>query len=343
MRHTVAAMAIILFAAVPAQASRASGNHNEFLSRNAVIEWMEGYRHKPEPARLPAAVQALSEAGALRDPEAAGYYVGFVSGVLGANPAQAEHLLEQMLPLPPSDQWLVVRALAYSGLPAWRSILARLAARLPTRRALIDDYLVGRLPTLDAIALDKSPTFLEQVRLRFGGKPKATKLSFSNNPELLDALWGRYFATGSYRPVWRLLTVLPWSKDRDSVARLTAGSAAKYTLANNAGRYPDLLALLKDMAPYQDAEVRPILAEVIAAAERMQAGEIRKAQVAAIEELKRKGPGYRRDMKLWGYVGQGAIAVGCIVAASLSLTALGLPCVIGGAVSSAAINTMAAE
>ena len=62
------------------------------------------------------------------------------------------------------------------------------------------------------------------------------------------------------------------------------------------------------------------------------------AQLAAIEELKRKGPGYQRDMKLWGYVGQGAIAVGCIAAATVSFTALGLPCVIGGAVSSAAIN-----
>jgi hypothetical protein len=346
MRHAGSALAVALAIVLPAataQAARTSAAQAEFHSRAAVIAWTEGYRHSPEPARLPAAVRALSEAGALREPEAAGFMVGFVAGVLGAHPAQAERLIERMLPLPPSDQWLVVRAVAYSGLPTWKTILAKFTARLPARRAMIDDYLTGRLPTLAAIRLDQSPTFLEQLRLQFGGKPEVSSPSFSNNPELLDTLWGVYFATGRYRPVWRILTVLPWSKDRDSVARLATGSAAKYTLASNAARYPDLMALLRDMAPYQAADVRPVLAEALAAAERMQAGDIRKAQVAAIEELKRKGPGYRRDMKLWGYVGQGAIALGCIAAATLSLTTLGLPCVIGGALSSAAINYMAAE
>jgi hypothetical protein len=152
-----------------------------------------------------------------------------------------------------------------------------------------------------------------------------------------------YFATGAYRPIWRIITMLPWSQDRDSVPRLTAGSAAKYTLANNAARYPDILALLKDMARYQPEEVAPILADVICSAEANDAATIRKAQLSAIEEIKRKGPGAQRDMKLWGYVGQGVIAVGCIAAAAVSLTVLGIPCVVGGAVSSAAINYMAAQ
>jgi hypothetical protein len=288
-------------------------------------------------------VRALSEAGGLRDPEAAGFYVGFVAGVLGANRGQAERLASRMLSLPPGEQWIVVRAIAYSGLPAWKSMLARLAVRMPERRAMIDGYLTGRLPALDAIPLDVSPTMLEKVRQRLGGEAEVAKTAFGNNPELLDTLWGLYFATGHYRPVWRLLTMLPWSKDNDSPARLNAGSAAKYTLASNASRYPDLLELLKEVAPYQDAEVAPLLADVIYAAETMEAATIKKQQLAAIEQIKRKGPRYQRDMKLWGYVGQGAIAVGCIVAASVSLTSLGLPCVIGGAVSSAALNYMAAR
>jgi hypothetical protein len=248
-----------------------------------------------------------------------------------------------MLPLPAADQWFVVRAIAYSGLPAWQSLLSRVADKVPARRVMVDQYLTGKVPTLDKIELDKSPTFLETVRLQFGGKPEIPPVSFGHNPELLDTLWGVYFATGDYRPVWRVITMLPWSKDRDSVPRLTAGSAAKYTLANNAARYPDILAMLKDKVRYQPEEVAPILTDVIASAEANDAATIRKAQLAAIEEIKRKGPGHQRDMKLWGYVGQGAIAVGCIAAATVSLTVLGLPCVIGGAVSSAAINYYAAQ
>jgi hypothetical protein len=52
-----------------------------------------------------------------------------------------------------------------------------------------------------------------------------------------------------------------------------------------------------------------------------------------------KGPGYRREMTAWGYVGQGTIAVGCIVMAVMSLTSAGIPCVIGGAVASAVMTS----
>jgi hypothetical protein len=315
----------------------------EFVSRASVIEWIDNYRHKPEPGRMPEAVRVLSESGALREPETAGFYVGFVAGVLGANPRDAERLIGKMLPLPPADQWLVARAIAYSGLPAWKSLLARTAAQLPARRGMIDAYLAGALPTLDAIELDKSPTFLEKVGEHFGVKPKLPPVSYGRNPELLDTLWGQYFAAGQYRPIWRIITLLPWSKDRDSGERLAIGSSAKYTLANNAARYPDVLALIKDMAAYQEADVRPILKDVIRAAETTETAGIRKEQVALIDKLKSKGAGYQRDLKTWGYVGQGAIGITCIVLATISLSAAGLPCVIGGAATSAALNYWAAQ
>jgi hypothetical protein len=325
------------------QAKSSSVEKIEFVSRASITEWIDNYRNKPEPWRLPAAVRLLSESGALREPETAGFYVGFAAGVLGTNPRDAEQLVDKMLPLPPPDQWFMVRAIAYSGLPAWKSLLARTADKLPARRGMTGEYLAGRLPTIDAIALDKSPTFVETLGEHFGAKPKQPEVSFARNPELLDTLWGEYFSSAQYRPLWRIFTMLPWSKDRDSVERLTIGSAAKYTLANNAARYPDLLALIREMAPYQDAEVKPILAEVARAAETAQTANIRKQQLAAVEKLKTKGAGYQRDMKLWGNVTQGVIGVGCVVAATMSLGTLGLPCVIGGAATSAAVNYWAAQ
>jgi hypothetical protein len=333
MRYALAALAALLALAAPeAQAKGA------FLSRAAVISWADGYRHKPEPARLPAAVRALSQSGALRDPENAGFHVGFIAGVLGANPERAEALVSRMLPLPDADQWVVVRAIAYSGLPEWKRLLRRIAPRLPARQAMIDQYLAGSLPTLDAIELDKSPTFFEKMQMHVGVKLKAPDVSFGKNPELLDTLWGQYFATGDYKPLYRILAMLPWSKDRDSVERLTVGSMAKVTLANNATTYPDLLLLLKSMAKYQHEDVAGPLAEVMQAAETAQAPRLKKEALAAIEEIKRKGPGYKREMTMWGYVGQATIAGTCIALAVVSLTAAGIPCVVGGAVTSAALN-----
>jgi hypothetical protein len=346
MRTASAASAFAILAITltpPPHAQAAPSGGPEFLTRVAVMEWIDGYRHKPAPTRVPDAVKALSGFGALRDPETAGFYVGFVAGVLRANPHDAERLVGKMLPLPPGDQWLVVRAIAYSGLPAWRSLLARTAARLPARRGMADAYLNGTLPTLDAIELDKNPTFLERLGEPFGIKQKVPAVSYGHNPELVDTLWGQYFATGEYRPIWRIITLLPWSKERDNGERLAVGSAAKYTLANNAARYPDILTLIKDMATFQEPEVRPILADVIRAAETTDTAAIRKAQLAMVDKLKSRGPGYQRDLKVWGYVTQGAIGVTCVVLATVSLSAAGLPCVIGGAATSAALNYWAAQ
>jgi hypothetical protein len=335
--------ALLTLAGLRAADASPLASPNDFVSRASVMEWIDNYRNKPEPSRMPTAVRALSEFGALREPETAGFYVGFVAGVLGANPKDAERLIGKMLPLPPADQWLVVRAIAYSGLPAWKSLLARTAAKAPARRGMVDAYLTGTLPILDAIELEKSPTFLEEVKQHLGVKQKVPQVSYGRNPELLDTLWGQYFAAGQYRPIWRIITLLPWSKERDSAERLTVGSSAKYTLANNAARYPDILALIKDMSTFQEPNVRPILAEVIRAAETTETAAIRKDQVALIDKLKSKGPGYQRDLKVWGTIGQGAIGLTCVVLATISLSAAGVPCVIGGAATSAALNYWAGQ
>ena len=167
-------------------------------------------------------------------------------------------------------------------------------------------------------------------------------VSYGQNPELLDTLWGQYFASGQYRPIWRIITLLPWSKERDSAERLTVGSSAKYTLANNAARYHDVLAMIKNMAAYQEADVRPILKEVIHAAETTETSAIRKEQLALVDKV-RKGTGLQRDTKIWGTVAQGAIGVTCVALAAISLSVAGIPCVIGGAASSAVLSYWAAQ
>jgi hypothetical protein len=351
MRHVRVAVAVVDFIALClgtlllllSHAHAAAAAKAEFVSRGDVMEWIDKYRARPEPERLPDAVKVLSQSLVLREPETAGFYVGFVAGVLGANPQEAEHLVIRMTPLPPSDQWLVVRAIAYSGLPAWKSLLARVTDKLPARRGMIDAYLMDKLPTLDRIELDKSPTFMEKVGMHLGMAPKTPEISYGRNPELLDTLWGEYFAAGHYGPIWRIITMLPWSKDRDSGERLAVGSSAKLTLANNAARYPDVLALIKRTAPYQDKETKAVLAEVIHAAETTETGNIRKEQLALMDKLKTKGSGSQTDMKLWGYLGQGAIGVTCVTLAALSYSVAGIPCVIGGAATSAVLNYWAAK
>jgi hypothetical protein len=317
-------------------------NRIEFSSLDAVSQWISNYRTRPQPARLPAAVHALSRLGAFKDAEGSGVYVGFIAGVIGANPTRAEELVAAMFPIPAADQWAIVRAIAYSGHPDWKGLLQKFGPRMPLRHVMVDKYLEGKLVPLEDIPWEKKkPTLWDKAQGLFRGGIEgapAPEMSFDQSPELIDTLWGYYFATGSHRPIERLVRLLAWSTERDSVDKLTVASMAKYTLANNAARDAELLAMLKRQSKREPKAVALALAEVIDAAETMDTGRVRKQALASIEELKRKGPRYKRDITTWAQVGQGALALGCIAAAVTGHVELGLPCVIGGAASSAAMG-----
>ena len=111
-----------------------------------MLKWIKTYRAKPNPMAVPAVIQALSQHGTIKDPDTSGVYVGFYAGVLRANPAKAWTMIEKTLPLPFEDQWIVIRALAYSGLPDWKDLMRALALRLPERQVMAQKYLDGGLP-----------------------------------------------------------------------------------------------------------------------------------------------------------------------------------------------------
>ncbi len=319
---------------------------HEPASTEAVLRWINDYRLNPEPARVPAAVRALARLGALRDPDSAGVYVGFVAGIIGSNPERAEDLIARMFPLPHDADWAIVRAIAYSGLPEWKRLLRNFAWRMPERRVMIDSYIAGKLPALEAMDFAKSPPPYEQlkdtVREKILGKEPARNAS-EPGPEAIDVLWGYYFATGGEPPILRLVAMLQLVNEEDNVEKLTLGNMAKFTLATNAARDVRLLEILKRAHGKQSKETRAVLDQVIAAAETMDAARIRKEALAAIDELKRKGPGTRRKLSFWGQVGQGALSLGCIGAAAAGLVAVGLPCVVGGALSTGALYYLGSQ
>jgi hypothetical protein len=255
----------------------------------------------------------MSELGLFRDLDTAGVYIGFMAGVLQVNPKKAEQLVAKMFPMPPEDQVAIVRAIAYSDLPDWKGLMLKFVERMPARKALIDRFVYGKQPTLRQIALDSGPA-------------------------PLDMLWGMYFATGSYEPVLRMVSILSWSKDQNNVERLTIGSMAKLSLATNASRDKELLDMLKGAMGHETKETRAVLREVIDAAETFEFGRVRKDAMAAIDQLKLKGPASIRNTQWWGQAGQTALALGCIVAGALGHVEVGVPCVVGGAISGAALK-----
>ena len=310
-------------------------------SLSVVQQWIYNYRAKPDYAHVPAAVRVLFHAQSFKEPENSGIYLGFVAGAIASNPAKAEQLVNSFFPVRPEDEWVIVRAIAYSGLPDWRNLLRRTAPRMPGRKVMIDSYLAGSLPTLTSIPLEEpTPGMLDKLRGVFTKNPFAkedkkvkTTVTFAGNQDLLDTLWGYYFATGSHAPVLRIMHMLPWAKSRDTVDKLTVGSMARYTLASYAVRDAGLREYLRSELARQPTPIRAPLGEVIEAADTVQLGAVRKDALAAVEELKTKGSDARRNLDFWGQVGVGAISLGCVSAVALGQVAVGIPCVIGGSAS----------
>ena len=310
-------------------------------SLGVVQQWIYNYRAKPDYAHVPAAVRVLFHSQTFKEPENAGIYLGFIAGAIGSNPIKAEQLIAGLFPVPPEDEWVIVRAIAYSGLPDWRNILRRVAPRMPARRVMIDSYLSGKLPILTEIPLEEvKPGMLDKLKGTFTKNPFAkddkklnTTLTFASNQDLLDTLWGYYFATGSHAPIQRIMQMLPWSKSRDTVDKLTVGSMARYTLASYAIRDAGLREYLRGELAKQPAAVKAPLGEVVEAADTVQITALRKDALAAVDELKAKGSDNRRNLDFWGQVGVGAVALGCVSAAALGQVAVGIPCVIGGSAS----------
>jgi hypothetical protein len=313
MRSTMAVMLALLLVSAPAAFAAPSKKKVEFASSEHILRWINGYRMKPEPGRLPAAVKAMSELGVFREMDTAGIYVGFMAGVLHTNPTRAEELVTKMFPMPPEDQVAIVRAIAYSDLPDWKDLMLKFIERMPARKTLIDRFVYGKQPTLRQMALDAGTT-------------------------PLDTLWGYYFATGSTDPVLRIVSVLVWSKDQNNVERLTIGSMAKLSLATNASRDKELLDTLKGAMNRDSMETRVVLQEVIDAAETFEFARVRKDAMAAIDQLKAKGPASSRSNQWWGMAGQTVLAVGCVVASAMGQLQVGIPCVVGGALSGAALK-----
>jgi hypothetical protein len=315
-------------------------------SPEAVLKWIKNYRAKPDPMALPAMIKALSAHGTIKEPDSSGVYVGFFAGVLHANPAKAWTIVEKTLPLPFEDQWIVIRALAYSDVPQWKDLMRGLALRVPDRQVMVQRYLDGDLPALSQVSLEPAQrTSMDKVKGFFSGemfsstkKPVKRQITYQSSPELIDALWGIYYATASEGAIAQIAVLLPWSKERDNTEKLTIGSMAKFTLASNAARDAALLGVLKRLQEHETKEVKPILAEVIEAAELVDTARLGKEAMAALDDLKKKGPGSTRDLMTWGSVGEAALSFGCLGLAAAGQVEAGIPCVIGGAMTTGALK-----
>lgn len=300
-------------AIAPAIASTGSGAGQ---SQAELLQWIDSYRLKPDVKDVPRAVKAMSGLGLFTGQDKAAFFIGFLAGVLGDNPKTARRHIRKLLPLPANEQAVIIKAIAFSGLPDWREILGELQPQFEARRVLLVKYLAG-----DALPLQQ--------------------LTLDAEPNLLDTLWGYYYATGRFEPVIQIISSLDWVAREDEPDKLTIGSMVKWTLAANAGRNDELLKLYRMQVAHQPLTVAAELQDVIDAVEDFDPDRIRREETKKLDEIARRPPKSNEDgsWSRWAAkAGSTVISLGCVVASAAGQAEIAAPCIVAGALYSAGSN-----
>jgi len=156
---------------------------------------------------------------------------------------------------------------------------------------------------------------------------QAHRADIDTSPELLDSLWGIYFATGSYRRCRASSPCCPGPRSA-TASRGSRGRHGQVHSRQQCDAQPRSARHAQARQPPPAASVAPDPRRGDRSRRERSRGARPQGALAAIDELKTKARLPAR-LSLWGKVGEGALAIGCIAGSSRRAGPVRLPCVIG--------------
>jgi len=234
---TIAASAAGESAAIKSATAETAVVNASFKSKEDVTQWMTFYYQQPEPEKIPDAIQYLSESDML-DKNSAPPVFGFLSGVFRDNPDKVATWINQIGSYKEHHLTVLVLGVWYAALPQSKEIAQNLLEKYPASKTQFTHLLKSE------------PITVEQIPIQEG-------------PWVLDALWGKFLATGDSAPVERIISAVPWVNVKGDVNRLLVGGAARWSLTSNAVQHKRVLEICEKAEKTQSAEVAKELAKII--------------------------------------------------------------------------------
>lgn len=189
-----------------------------FGSQKEFSRWVAFYYRHPEPERIADAIRYMSASGILDKDHAVAPMFGFLSGVFRDHPGRVRAWVGKEDAVEDRHLGVLVLAVWYARLPESREIAGALLARRPELEANM-----GFVHT-------QPPATVERIPIERGAW-------------VLDALWGKFMATGDSAPVERIIGVLPWAEAEGDADRMLIGGAARWSLTSNAVQHPRVLEI----------------------------------------------------------------------------------------------------
>ena len=187
-------------------------------------QWLAFYFRDPQPARFVEEVRALGSTGAFSRESSKPPLITFLGRVMAQNPGKIEGWMKELDNLPQEQKDVLYAALWFSGTTEGKQSLEARG---------IKDYAGKKAPAILTMEID--------------------------SPVVINMLWAWYFATSDEAAVRRVVSAFDLSahegaaerfkssqktaRDRRAAYQDIAFKAAQASLADNCGRYPEVLRL----------------------------------------------------------------------------------------------------
>jgi hypothetical protein len=183
--RTLAAFLLLLNSAIGAVAPPTDNEQTKVsVEAASSSKWLTFYYRKPEPERFVVEVRKMSKAEMLTKPGAEPPTLAFLSRVLAANPEKIEAWMKALADLPEGDKAELHRAIWFSD--------------TKESKAYLKDKSVAKY-------VNKDPPDILQMEIE--------------SPDVLDMLWGYFFATGEEAPIRRIVSAFNYSTYFGAVER----------------------------------------------------------------------------------------------------------------------------
>lgn len=200
-------------------------------------QWMAYYYLAPHPEEVASALEAVTAKGFFENDDAQAPMSGFFTEIFRANPDKVGEWVKPYMGIPS-------RHILYSALWMANSKESRTALEKMAQRAAPEEA-----KALRALASSPPPT-VESMTI--------------DSPASLDYMWGYFSASGSDKPVLRVIDQMKLGNTKGNASAMLIGGAAQWSVSANARQHEKVLKIVKANVKTADPETKALLEEILA-------------------------------------------------------------------------------
>ena len=200
-------------------------------------EWMMYYYLDPRPDEVEAALKAITAQGYFENDDVQAPLSGFFAEVFRANPDKISAWVKPYVGVPK-------RHILYSAL--W----------MANSRESKD--------ALEQLAKGAKDAEARSLRELASSTPPTVETMVLDSPAALDYMWGSFMASGSDKPVLRVIDQMKLVNRKGDIGAQLIGGAAEWSVSANTRQHERVQRVVRTRAESADSETKVLLKKIVA-------------------------------------------------------------------------------